>query len=170
MKNFIATAIIVLFAIACEKKSNETVITDQSNIDSVVIPETNEPIQSSTVQTCYMEASGKDTLFMTLEDNLGTFIGKMRYKNFEKDSSFGTLIGNQNGDTIKLVYNFESEGTTSDREIYFLKKDGQLIEGIGDYETEGSNSTYKSPLKIKFEGHALKQVDCTNFDDKLSSK
>ncbi len=170
MKNILATAVLILFATACDKKTTESVGASQINDDTVVIPETNEPLSSSTLQTCYLEAVGKDSVFLSLDDNLGTFTGKMRYKNFEKDSSYGDIMGNQNGDTIKLVYTFQAEGTTSEREIYFLKKDGQLLEATGQYDVDGIKSVYKNPAQLKYDGHALKQVDCKNFENNFAVK
>ena len=41
-----------------------------------------------------------------------------------------------------LNYTFEAEGTTSEREIYFLRKDGNLIEGIGEHKTESNKDFY----------------------------
>lgn len=170
MKNFILSALIILTAASCEKKSIETVDLQTSAPDSTIVPESNEPIESSTLQNCYMEATGKDTLFISLDDNLGTITGKIRYKNFEKDSSFGDVMGTQNGDTLKLNYTFESEGTTSDREIYFLRKDGNLIEGIGEHKTEGSRDFYANTSQLKYEGHTLKSIDCTNFEKNFKVK
>lgn len=169
MKNLILSATVVLTAISCEKKQSET-FTQDTSIDSVLIPETNEPVESSTLQTCYVAVSGKDSVFISLEDNLGTFIGKMRYKNFGKDSSLGDISGTQNGDTLKLTYNFEAEGTTSEREIYFLRKDGNLIEGIGDHIMEANKDFYADPGKLTYNGHLLKPVDCTDFDKKFTRK
>ena len=170
MKNLILSALIILTAASCEKKSTETVDTQATTPDSIVVPESNEPLESSTLQTCYMEATGKDTLFVSLDDNLGTITGKMRYKNFEKDSSIGDLIGTQNGDTLMLNYTFEAEGTTSEREIYFLRKDGNLIEGIGEHKTESNKDFYANPAQLKYEGHTLKSIDCTNFEKNFKTK
>lgn len=164
MKNYILSASIVITALSCEKKSTETVSSQTTAPDSVTVPESNEPVEPSTLQTCYFAANGKDSIFVSLDDNLGTITGKMRYKNFEKDSSFGDVMGTQNGDTIKLSYTFQAEGTTSDREIYFLKKDGGLIEGIGDHKTESNKDLYANPAQLKYEGNTLKQVDCNDFE------
>ena len=170
MKNLILSALMILTAVSCEKKITDTVDTQTATPDSIVVPESNEPLESSTLQTCYMEATGKDTLFVSLDDNLGTITGKMRYKNFEKDSSIGDLIGTQNGDTLMLNYTFEAEGTTSEREIYFLRKDGNLIEGIGEHKTESNKDFYANPAQLKYEGHRLKSIDCTNFEKNFKSK
>lgn len=164
MKKLFAAAVLALFVISCEKKTDTVQNENNVQTDSTVIPETNEPIESSTQQSCYVGTSGKDSIFVSLEDNLGTFTGQMRYKNFEKDSSTGTLVGTQNGDTIKVTYTFAAEGLTSEREIYFLRKNGELIEGVGEY----ANDQYKDPKTIKYEGHVLKQADCNDFDKNFS--
>ena len=170
MKNYILSAFIMITALSCEKKSSETVSSQTTAPDSVTVPESNEPIEPSTLQSCYFAANGKDSVFVSLDDNLGTITGKMRYKNFEKDSSIGDVMGTQNGDTLKLSYTFEAEGTTSDREIYFLRKDGNLIEGIGEHKTEGNRDFYANPAQLKYEGHTLKSVDCTDFEKNFKSK
>ncbi|KEY19506.1 hypothetical protein [Kaistella antarctica] len=171
MKKIILSALVMsLTMISCEKKTTDLVTSDDSLDSMIVVPETNEPIESSSLQTCYMQATGKDSVFVSLEDNLGTIIGKMRYKNFEKDSSVGDLVGSQNGDTLKLMYTFEAEGTTSEREIYFLRKGSDIIEGIGEHTTEGIKSKYENSAKLKYEGHILTQVDCTDFEKKFKTK
>ena len=170
MKKLILSALIVSMTTSCDKKSTETIATSEPLDSLSALPETNEPIESSTLQTCYLQATGKDSVFVTLEDNLGTIIGKMRYKNFEKDSSSGDIVGSQNGDTLKLNYTFEAEGKTSEREIYFLRKGENIVEGIGDHTTVGAQSKYTNPSALKYEGSTLKQVDCTDFDKKLKTK
>lgn len=170
MKKIILIPLVAFAVISCEKKSSEVVNVDQSAADSVTVPESNEPMQSSTLQTCYLGVTGKDSVYVSLDDNLGTITGKMRYKNFEKDSSMGDLMGSKNGDTLKLTYNFQAEGTTSEREIYFLQKGENLIEGIGDQKMEGMKSTYQNPSNLKYEGNNLKQMDCEGFDKNFKSK
>ena len=171
MKKILLSGIVLsLTFLSCEKKSSELVPNSESIDSMTVIPESNEPIESSTLQTCYMETTGKDSVFVSLEDNLGTIIGKMRYKNFEKDSSIGDVVGSQNGDTLKLNYTFQAEGKTSEREIYFLKNGENIIEGIGEQKVEGNKSNYANPAKLKYEGNTLKQVDCTDFDKNFKEK
>ena len=170
MKNYILSAFIAIAALSCEKKSTEKVSSQTKAPDSVTVRESNEPVEPSTLQSCYFAANGKDSVFVSLDDNLGTITGKMRYKNFEKDSSSGDVMGTQNGDTIKLSYTFQAEGTTSEREIYFLKKDGGLIEGIGDHKTESNKDLYANPTQLKYEGNTLKQIDCNDFEKKFIVK
>ncbi len=166
MKKVFAVLTVALVMTACEKKT-ATESNDTPATDSTVIPETTEPRASSTDQTCYMSVVKKDSVFLSLEDNLGTITGAMKYQNFEKDGSHGTVIGFKNGDTLKLNYTFEAEGTTSEREIYFLQKEGNLIEGIGDHNSEGNKSTYKSPSKLTYNGMSLSSADCEMVEKHL---
>ncbi|WP_027377283.1 hypothetical protein [Kaistella palustris] len=169
MRNVLFAGALLFTFCSCEKKITETPSAERAD-SVVVVPETNEPIESSTVQSCYAGNTGKDSVFISLEDNLGTLTGKMRYKNFEKDSSSGDIIGTKNGDTLKLTYNFTAEGTKSEREIYFLLKDGKITEGIGDHKTEGMQDFYANPSQLKYEGNSLSPVDCTDFTRNFSSK
>lgn len=156
-------------AISCEKKTDKNIDTSNSP-DSVVNTDDSEPLEPSTVQNCYVGVTGKDSVFVSIDDNLGTFTGKMRYKNFEKDSSVGDLMGTKNGDTLKLNYTFASEGMSSDREIFFLMKDGKLLEGIGDHKVEGNKDMYANPAQIKYTGQELEKADCKNFEKNFTSK
>lgn len=162
----IVLPILVSFALAsCNKKTETTM----NNTDSSGVFVDTESAADSTLAvttSCYMQVTGNDTLFAQIDDNLGTVTGKMHYKNYQKDSSFGDLLGSSIGDTIKVDYTFQSEGTLSTRELWFLKKDGKLIEGIGDYDKTGER--YTNYKKIKFEdGHILDAVDCKTIANKF---
>jgi hypothetical protein len=103
--------------------------------------------------------TGKDSAAIHLVDNLGTISGNMAVKNSEKDSSSGELDGFKNQDTLKLTYNFKSEGKTSENSIYFLQKNDELIEGLGDY---------KNPKTLKFDPkNSYKKVNCNQVTNLL---
>ncbi len=159
---FVLSSAAILFS--CEKK--ETVSNAASSTqDSLKINESDIQIEAIP-HTCYSEAIGKDSVFVMLDDNLGTITGKMYYKNFEKDSSYGDLNGISDGDTLKVDYVFQSEGSTSTREIWFLMKDGKLLEGIAEYDETGEK--YKNTMDIKYQGgHQLSAVNCESFDKKF---
>ena len=170
MKNLLIAAFVAFAVASCEKKSEQSVQTSTTPPDSMTVPETHEPVEPSTLQSCYVGNTGKDSVFISLDDNLGTITGKLRYKNFEKDSSMGDVMGIKSGDTLKLTYSFESEGISSERDIYFLQKNGELIEGIGDHKTEGNKEFYVNPAKLKYETAGLKSADCIDFEKKFASK
>ncbi|WP_435524323.1 hypothetical protein [Chryseobacterium indoltheticum] len=110
---------------------------------------------------CYLGVTGKDSVFVSLDDNLGTLSGKMAYKNSEKDSSKGELSGFKSGDTLKLTYEFASEGTTSKRDIFFIQKGNTLTEGIGNQKDENGIMRYADEKKIAYkDGQKLETTDC----------
>lgn len=166
MKRILICSIIALAAVSCNKK------TETSNVnsaDSSGVFTDEESVADSTLAAttgCYMQVTGNDTLFAQIDDNLGTVTGKLHYKNHQKDSSFGDLLGSSVGDTIKVDYTFRSEGSLSTREIWFLKKDGKLLEGIGPFDKTGEK--YANYKNIKFgDGHVLDAVDCKTIASKF---
>ncbi|WP_175622316.1 hypothetical protein [Chryseobacterium schmidteae] len=159
MKKYIVLGALSVLAISCNKKS-ETV-KSVSTTDSLEKPI--EPIVDTlgAKTYCYLGVTGKDSVFVSLDDNLGTLSGKMAYKNSEKDSSKGELFGFKSGDTLKLTYEFASEGTTSKRDIYFIQKGDILTEGIGDQKDENGTMRYADEKKITYkDGQKLETVDC----------
>jgi hypothetical protein len=159
MKKYIALGALSVLMINCNKK-NETV-KPVATTDSVEAPA--EPAMDTlgAKTFCYLGVTGKDSVFVSIDDNLGTFSGKMAYKNSEKDSSKGELSGFKSGDTLKLTYEFASEGTTSKRDIFFIQKDKILIEGTGNQKDDNGTMRYADESKIAYkDGQKLEAADC----------
>lgn len=158
MKKLILLGSLSVFLINCNKKT-ETVApkaeTDTTALTETVI-DTLKP-----KSFCYIAVTGKDSVFASIDDNLGTITGKLAYKNSEKDSSKGDITGFKSGDTLKLTYEFQSEGTKSKRDIFFIQKDNTLTEGIGDHKEDGTQSKYADEKKISYkDGQKLEPADC----------
>jgi len=159
MKRLIVLGSLSLFVMSCNKKTEA--------------PKTEIPGEDTTAATgrvadtlgpksfCYMGIVGKDTVFMTIDDNLGTISGKMATKNDEKDSNKGDLSGFKSGDTLKLTYDFAAEGKTGNtNDIYFLQTKDGLSEGIGERDQE-TGTKYANDSKVKYgNGRLLKIADC----------
>ena len=159
MKKVFLSALIFAFVLSCEKKT-ENNITEVKK-DSMAVNESDFTVEEIP-HFCYVGAVGKDSVFVHIDDNLGTITGKIHYKNYEKDSSSGEIMGYKNGDTLKVDYVFNSEGMESTREIWFLQSKDELLEGIGTMDGEGN---YTNPSQVKFEGgHLMKSVDCEGFE------
>lgn len=159
MKKYIFLSSLSIFLLNCNKKT-ET-ITPVTDSDSVA-ENTEKVIDTLGIKSnCYLGVTGKDSVFVSIDDNLGTVIGKIRYKNSEKDSSTGELTGFKSGDTLKLTYEFVSEGTTSKRDIFFVQKDGNLLEGIGNQKNDNGHMKYADETKVAYQdGQKLKSADC----------
>ncbi|WP_449387334.1 hypothetical protein [Chryseobacterium lineare] len=159
MKKLILLSLLSVFLLNCNKKP-------EAPVAEIPQPDTTaatEKIVDTLVAKsfCYMGVTGKDTVFVSIDDNLGTITGKMAAKNSEKDSNKGELSGFKSGDTLKLTYNFASEGKTGNKnEIYFLQTKNGLNEGIGDRDPE-TGTKYANEKKIKYTGgRNLKVADC----------
>lgn len=128
-------------------------------------PATEEPPKVAEIQTetgqCYEYAGGKDTITARLIMNGDAVSGKLDYKFFEKDSNTGTLSGVMKGDTLVGDYTFQSEGSTSVRQVAFLRKNGSLTEGYADSEETDGKMVFKKGSPLKFDGKmVLTLVPC----------
>lgn len=159
MKKVILLSSFSVFLLNCNKKP-EAPVADTPQPDTAATTE--KAVDTLTAKSfCYMGVTGKDTVFVSIDDNLGTITGKMATKNSEKDSNKGELSGFKSGDTLKLTYNFASEGKTGNKnDIYFLQTKDGLSEGIGDRDPE-TGTKYANEKKIKYAGgRTLKMADC----------
>lgn len=159
MKNVSIIAVVCFVGVvSCTKKESATTTNTADTMETVA---TADYDTMDIAKNCYLATTGKDSVFLQIEDNLGTVVGNLRYKNYEKDSSSGDVTGTSSGDTLKLTYAFESEGLKSEREIWFLKKDNGLLEGIGEYDASGTK--YRDPKKIQFgDGHKFESQPCVD--------
>ncbi|MEN4760333.1 hypothetical protein ABEG63_08390 [Chryseobacterium sp. C39-AII1] len=159
MKKLILLSSFSVLLLNCNKKPEAPVAETPSTDTS----ETTEKVVDTlgAKSFCYMGITGKDTVFVSIDDNLGTITGKMATKNSEKDSNKGDLSGFKSGDTLKLTYEFAAEGTTGNKnDIYFLQTRDGLVEGIGQRDTE-TGTKYVSEKNIRYAGgNNLKSTDC----------
>jgi hypothetical protein len=166
MKKLILLSSLSVFLMNCNKKT-EAPVTETSPVDTTATTE--KVIDTLGAKSfCYMGITGKDTVFVSIDDNLGTITGKMATKNSEKDSNKGDLSGFKSGDTLKLTYEFSAEGVSgSKNDIYFLQTKNGLSEGIGDRDAE-TGTKYANEKKIKYAGgRNLKIADCNTVSKAL---
>lgn len=159
MKKYILVSILPILLFSCNKKTEKA----NESLKSDTISDTTNAVVDTlgSKSYCYMGVTGKDSVFVTIDDNLGTITGKMSYKNHEKDSSKGDLTGFKSGDTLKLTYEFSSEGTISKRDIFFLQKKENLLEGIGTQKNENEQMMYADESKISYkDGQEFEIADC----------
>ena len=152
-KVIIISTVLMGFIVSCKKEKPEE-----------VIPAITEPVivEATISEECYQGVLKKDTISMTLNLN-GNQIssGKLSYKFFEKDSNEGTLSGELKGDTLIADYTFMSEGTTSVRQVAFLKKGNAYVEGYGDIIDDNGKVRFKNAKQLNFDSKTiLSKVDC----------
>ncbi|WP_294283840.1 hypothetical protein [uncultured Chryseobacterium sp.] len=159
MKNLIVLGALSAFLLNCNKKPEAPVAEPASADTATAMEKVTDTLGPKSF--CYMGVTGKDTVFVSIDDNLGTITGKMASKNSEKDSNKGDLTGFKSGDTLKLTYIFASEGKTGNKnDLYFLQTKDGLSEGIGERDAE-TGTKYADEKKIKYTGgRTLKTADC----------
>ncbi len=79
---------------------------------------------------------------------------------YEKDKNTGTIQGELKGDTLIADYSFVSEGVSSVREVVFLKKGSELVEGYGDADQVDNKLVFKNRSTLNFSGITLKPTAC----------
>src|SRR5690606_15199446 len=158
MKNlFVFSSIVFLAFSACK---NET-----KNEDSEILPPAEADIMENDVNfpeiACYRFVSAKDTILLQMEKMDGDVAGTLSYNYFEKDKNNGTFEGKMMGDTLYADYTFNSEGSTSVREIMFVQKGNKLIEGYADVEETDGKMKFKDNAKFTLnDAMALEEINC----------
>src|SRR5690606_5835636 len=101
---------------------------------------------------CYLFSNGKDSIRMTYQIHENEVEGWLNYDFFEKDGSIGEIEGEISGDTLKLEFEFLAEGTISEQQVYFLKKEDKLFRGSGEmYMDNDSVMIYRTPSQLSFD-------------------
>lgn len=151
-KSILAIAAIAGCITACQTKTTE------QQIDSLATaPDTTV----NTNKACYAYMNNKDTISLSFVKAGDDITGVLDYNFYEKDKNTGTIAGSIKGDTIIADYTFRSEGSTSIREVTFLKKGDQLIEGYGEMKELGGKTIFSNMKSIKFDGTTtLSAINC----------
>ncbi|HEY6171913.1 MAG TPA: hypothetical protein VIX80_06625 [Candidatus Kapabacteria bacterium] len=119
-----------------------------------------QPASVNTTQ-CYSYATDKDTVSLKLTFEGNEVMGDLSYKYFQKDQSKGTLIGVMTGDTLFAIYTFTSEAVESTREVAFLKKGNDLVEGYGNVQEKDGLVIFANKGSLDFSSKILlKLVEC----------
>lgn len=127
---------------SCEQRTKVTGQKDKNDTTAGNIPMAEE--------TCYTYIKGKDTAQLKLITTGIVSTGELNYKWFEKDQNMGTVEGEMRGDTLVANYTFNSEGKQSVRQVVFLKKGNQLLEGFGEAEEKDGKMQFKDLKRIDF--------------------
>jgi len=110
---------------------------------------------------CFAYRTETDTVRLTLQTTQPTVTGQLAYRYFEKDRNTGTISGTMHGDTLLADYTFQSEGTTSVRQVAFLRRDIGFVEGFGPVAERAGKTVFSSPRTLHFDAkYTLLPVAC----------
>jgi hypothetical protein len=113
-----------------------------------------------------MKIIGRDTAIIMLDQKGSELSGRMLYDNFEKDGSRGTVKGKEEGEILKLWYDFNSEGIHSVIEVYFKRENGRLLRGVGSMDVKIDTTYFISGINYS-DKEAFTKVDCGLIEWKL---
>ncbi len=110
---------------------------------------------------CYLFTQARDTIELSIVPNDTTVTGRLEFRFFEKDKSYGSIEGEMRGDTLFANYTFTSEGLLSHRQVAFLRKGNTFVLGSGEIANAGNTDVFKNKSAIEFDGAVvLKKSDC----------
>lgn len=116
---------------------------------------------ATTGPQCYAHLTATDTIRLTLQTTQPTVTGQLTYHYYEKDRNQGTISGTMHGDTLLADYTFQSEGTTSVRQVAFLRRDIGFIEGFGPVAERGGKMVFEKLGALQYDAkYTLLPVAC----------
>ena len=159
LKTFFYSLTLSLFCAGCDSKPTSG---SQTNEDTTSVATAPEPVDNTSGQTtCYKYVSGKDSVRIQLTTTGTQVKGQLVYSLFEKDNNTGTFEGQMSGDTLYADYTFQSEGSTSVREIAMLKRQNTLVEGYGDVKEQNGKMVFTNKKAITFSDNmVLQETPC----------
>lgn len=155
MKTIFLPVFFVLVMSSCTNSNkHETKVSEEILLQETVP-------QTAMLKTgCYAYQDNTDTVRFEITDIENGIKGKLSYALREKDKNTGTFSGAIDENHLFGVYTFMSEGVESKREVAFMIKDDQLIEGYGDLNSEGNG--FKDKNKIHYTSTMpLSKIDCS---------
>jgi hypothetical protein len=159
MKNkFLVTLILPVCFAACQPKPAGTEQSANSPVEAGGIENVDS---TATSKTCYTSYKNRDTVELSIVTAGNKVSGALRYQLYEKDRNKGTIVGEIKGDTLLANYTFNSEGMESQRQVAFLRKGDQLVEGYAEIEEKDGKVSFKDTKALKFgAGIELQKTDC----------
>jgi hypothetical protein len=113
---------------------------------------------------CYSNFSNRDTVVLSFTRRDTAVSGELIYQFFQKDRNSGIINGKIKGDTIIADYKFSSEGTTSVRQVVFLKLGDVLVEGFGDVEENNGRMVFRDISTLVFDSSIVfRLTDCNKL-------
>ena len=108
--------------------------------------------EAKAITGCYEATLAQDHYFLNIVTVDGANVEALvAFQNAEKDSSHGTFAGTYDSKTLKGIYNFQSEGTSSSRELIFKRTTKGFYEGFGEVQVNGTLESFKDPKNVTWD-------------------
>lgn len=155
MKKLVFTCFALSVMIGCKTKEKQ----EENNVQTDSRIEAVEEKTPSVELGCYIYDANGNLIILEITDINDSVLGNLSYALKEKDANTGTFAGILKDSVLLGSYTFISEGTESTREVAFLVKGNQLIEGFGELDETGTAFKDKSTLSFS-SSMPLSKTDC----------
>jgi len=146
MKKLILAGVIITSIIAaCQSDSKK-----YTTVDSSIMSKQQEGYKTPDECFIFDDNKGSSGKLLIYGTGVNRVLGELSYSLNGKDKNSGAFYGNMKGDTIIVDYKFQSEGVYSHREVAWLRKGDQLLEGYGDVKDVNGNIKFKDVKKLTF--------------------
>lgn len=129
--------------ISCNQNPKQTGSTSAAVKDSIVS------------RQCYVAVDGKDTAYLDIKElSSGKIDGNLVINFTKSPKNDGLVQGKYSGDTLFVDYSYTvgtNKATMFKNPLAFLKKDNQLILGVGAIETSLGRSYFVKGKPINFD-------------------
>ncbi|MDQ3550100.1 MAG: hypothetical protein M3413_01080 [Bacteroidota bacterium] len=141
--------ILIFFTYACNNSNDQGSITDgevHANANDTI----NRYATLTNINGCYEMVMNRDTALLKLTMAGNNITGNLIYKLFEKDKNEGEIKGEIRDSLIYADYTFQSEGTTSVREVIFKISGNNLIPAYGDLEDDNGKIIFSDHNQLQY--------------------
>ena len=98
---------------------------------------------------------------MNVTQQQDSITGSLIYNRHDKDDNKGVVHLWRTDNRAEGWYTFQSEGTTSVRQVVFKITDNTFAEGYGDIKMNNDTAVFKYPHALNFEEkHSFNKVNC----------
>jgi len=138
-------AITILFMASCQSDSKK-----YTTVDSSIMSEHREDYKTPDECFTFDDNNGNNGDLLIYGTGSNRVLGKLSYRLSGKDKNYGAFYGYMKGDTIIVDYKFQSEGVYAHREVAWIRKGDQLLEGYGDVYEKNGDVKFKDVSKLTF--------------------
>ncbi|MBW8242376.1 hypothetical protein K1F50_06150 [Muricauda oceani] len=146
MKKTIVALLLTIAFVSCnskeKKEEEETMVEPKKEVDVETTSAPNLEVG------CYSYNDNGNKVVLEITQINDSIVGTLNYAFKEKDANTGYFSGVLKDSVLIGDYTFMSEGTESSREVAFLVKENQLIEGFGELDEKGTG--FKDKKNISF--------------------
>lgn len=155
MKKLLLACLALSVVASCKNKETKEVDSVPQEPVTVAPPQPVPALEEG----CYTYDANGNHIVLEITKMNGSVLGNLDYALKEKDANKGTFSGVLKDSVLLGSYTFMSEGTESTREVAFLVKEGQLIEGFGALDETGT--AFQDPMSLSFSSSMpLIKTDC----------